>query len=244
MPHILVRFMAIKKPSMVKKSATVAIVWVTLALGAVIAIAIFGRMMVGAELLANGQQSMVFVRLARDLFPAAISGVLLSAIIAASMSTADSQLLVASSSFTSDIYKPLLRKNASDKETLWVGRAVVLVVAVVAYFIASSKSEGAQAIMNLVENAWAGFGSAFGSVVILSVFWRRFTYKGALAGVIVGALVDVLWFIFLAGPTGIYELIPGFACSMIAAVVVTLLDKAPSAEITAIFDAATSEIEE
>jgi len=244
MPHILVRFMAIKKPSMVKKSATVAIIWVVLALGAVIAIAIFGRVMIGEALLADGKQSMVFVQLARDLFPAAVSGVLLSAIIAASMSTADSQLLVASSSFTSDIYKPLLRKNASDKETLWVGRAVVLIVAIVAYFIASSKSEGAQAIMNLVENAWAGFGSAFGSVVILSVFWRRFTYKGALAGVIVGALVDVLWFVFLAGPTGIYELIPGFACSMIAAVVVTLLDKAPSEEITAIFDEATKEIED
>ncbi len=244
MPHILVRFMAIKKPSMVKKSATVAIIWVVLALGAVIAIAIFGRVMIGEALLADGKQSMVFVQLARDLFPAAVSGVLLSAIIAASMSTADSQLLVASSSFTSDIYKPLLRKNASDKETLWVGRAVVLIVAIVAYFIASSKSEGAQAIMNLVENAWAGFGSAFGSVVILSVFWRRFTYKGALAGVIVGALVDVLWFVFLAGPTGIYELIPGFACSMIAAVVVTLLDKAPSEEITAIFDEATSPCEE
>ena len=155
------------------------------------------------------------------------------------MSTADSQLLVASSSFTSDIYKPLIRKKASDKETLWIGRGVVLVVAVVAYFIASSKGDGAQAIMSLVENAWAGFGSAFGPVVILSLFWRRFTYKGALAGVISGALVDVLWLIFLSGSTGVYELIPGFAASMIVSVVVTLLDKEPSSEVTAIFDAAT-----
>lgn len=238
MPHILVRFMSIKKPSMVKKSATVAIVWVVLALVAVIFIAVFGRMLIGAELLANGQQKMVFVELARDLFPAAVSGILLAAIIAASMSTADSQLLVASSSFTADIYKPILRKNASDKETLWVGRIVVLLVSVVAYFIASSKGEGAQAIMNLVENAWAGFGSAFGSVVILSVFWKRFTYKGALAGVISGALVDVLWLIFLSGSTGIYEIIPGFIVSMVVAVVVTLLDKEPSKEITDVYDAA------
>jgi sodium/proline symporter len=157
------------------------------------------------------------------------------------MSTADSQLLVASSSFTSDIYKPIMRKKASDKETLWVGRAIVLAVAVIAYFIASSKAEGAQAIMNLVENAWAGFGSAFGPVVILSLFWRRFTYKGALAGVIAGALTDVLWFIFLSGSTGIYELIPGFAVGMIAAVVATLIDKKPSEEVTAIFDKATAE---
>lgn len=240
MPHILVRFMAIKKPSMVKKSATVAITWVVLALVAVIFIAVFGRILIGEKLLADGQQSMVFVQLSRDLFPPAITGILLAAIIAASMSTADSQLLVASSSFTSDIYKPLIRKKASDKETLWIGRVVVLIIAVVAFFIASSKSEGAQAIMNLVENAWAGFGSAFGSVIILSVFWRRFTYKGALAGVIAGALTDVLWLIFLSGPTGIYELIPGFAVSMIAAIVVTLLDKAPGVEVTNIFDEATA----
>ncbi len=244
MPHILVRFMSIKKPSMVKKSAIVAIAWVVLSLAAVIVIAYFGRMLVGEELITTGAQSMVFIELSRMLFPSFIAGILLSAIIAASMSTADSQLLVASSSFTSDIYKPLIRKNASDKETLWVGRVVVLIVAVVAYFIASSKGDGAQAIMNLVENAWAGFGSAFGPVVILSLFWRRFTYKGALAGVISGALVDVLWLAFLSGPTGIYELIPGFIISMIVSIVVTLTDKAPSEEITAVFDAATSEIED
>ena len=242
MPHILVRFMAIKKPSMVKKSATVAITWVVLSLAAVVVIAYFGRILMGEELLASGSQQMVFIELARDLFPEFVAGILLSAIIAASMSTADSQLLVASSSFTSDIYKPIIRKKASDKETLWVGRGVVLIVAVVAYFIASSKGDGAQAIMDLVENAWAGFGSAFGSVVILSLFWRRFTYKGAIAGVVVGAVVDILWLIFLTAPTGIYELIPGFAASMIAAVVVTLLDKQPSAEVTAIYDEATKPI--
>ena len=240
MPHILVRFMSIEKPSMVKKSATVAIVWVVLALAAVIVMAVMGRVLVGEELLKNGAQSMVFIELARDLFPAFIAGVLLSAIIAASMSTADSQLLVASSSFTSDIYKPIVRKKASDKETLWVGRVVVLIVAVIAYFIASSEGDGAQAIMNLVSNAWAGFGSAFGPVVILSLFWRRFTYKGALAGVIAGAVTDVIWLAFLYESTGVYELIPGFAVGLIASVVVTLIDKAPSAEVLAIYDEATS----
>ena len=244
MPHILVRFMAIKKPSMVKKSATVAIVWVVLALVSVIFIALFGRILIGDQLLPNGKQSMVFVELSRLLFPAAITGILLSAIIAASMSTADSQLLVASSSFTSDIYKPLIRKDASEKEVLWVGRGVVLIIAVIAFFIASSEGKGAQAIMNLVENAWAGFGSSFGAVIILSLFWRRFTYKGALAGVIAGAVTDILWLIFLSGPTGLYEIIPGFAISFIAAVVATLLDKEPSKEITDIFDAATAPIED
>lgn len=242
MPHILVRFMGIEKPSMVKKSSTVAIIWVVLSLGATMAMAYFGRMIVGEQLIRNGKQSLVFIELARTLFPGVIAGILLAAIIAASMSTADSQLLVASSSFTSDIYKPLVqkKKNVSEKEVLWVGRIVVLIIAVVAFLIASSKSEGAQAIMDLVSNAWAGFGSAFGPVVLLSLFWKRLTYKGAVAGVIVGALVDVIWFVYLASSTGIYEIIPGFICGFIATVVVTLIDKEPSEEVLAIYEAATS----
>ena len=163
----------------------------------------------------------------------------MAAILAASMSTADSQLLVASSSFTSDIYKPIIRKDASEKEVLWMGRMVVLIVAVIAYFIASSKAEGAQAIMNLVENAWAGFGSAFGPTIILSLFWRRFTYKGAVAGVTAGAACDVFWLAFMSG-TGIYEIIPGFIAGFVAAVAATLLDKAPDKEVEEIFDRATA----
>ncbi len=244
MPHILVRFMSIKKPSMAKKSAIVACTWVVLSLGAVILIATLGRMTaVGTGLLAGDNQKMIFIALARDVFPAFLAGILLSAIIAASMSTADSQLLVASSSFTSDVYKPLIRKNASEKEILWVGRGVVILISVVAYFIASSKAEGAQAIMELVENAWAGFGSAFGAVVVLSLFWRRFTYKGAVAGVIAGGLTDVLWLVFEKTGvfnTDLYEMVPGVILSIIAAVTVTLLDKAPAKEVTDIYDAATA----
>ena len=240
MPHILVRFMSIEKPSMIKKSATVAIIWVVLSLGATCLIAYFGRMLLAEELLTAGAQKTVFIAFARKLFPTFIAGVLMAAILAASMSTADSQLLVASSSFTSDIYKPIIRKNASEKEVLWMGRLVVLIVAVIAYFIASSKAEGAQAIMNLVENAWAGFGSAFGPTIILSLFWRRFTYKGAVAGVTAGAIVDVFWLAFMSG-TGIYEIIPGFIAGFVAAVAVTLLDKTPDKEVEEIFDRATAE---
>lgn len=253
MPHILVRFMSIKKSSMIKTSATVAIIWVVLTLGAAIVIAIFGRALLGQELLtggtvtlfngktvelAAGSQEQIFIVLSRMLFPGFVAGLLMSAIIAAAMSTADSQLLVASSSFTSDIYKPVFRKNASDKEVMWVGRITVLIVAIIAYFIANSKGQGAQAIMNMVSNAWAGFGAAFGPVVILSLFWKRLTYKGAVAGVIAGAVVDIVWLLFLSS-TGIYELLPGFIAGFIATVVVSTIDKKPSDEILAIYSAAT-----
>ena len=246
MPHILVRFMAIEKPSMVKKSSIVAIVWVVISLAATILLAYFGRMFIMndgvpfAEYLLTdlANQELIFVVLTRKLFPAFIAGLLLAAIIAASMSTADSQLLVASSSFTSDIYKPIIRKKASEKEILWVGRLVVVIVAIVAYFIASSKGEGAAAIMSLVSNAWALFGSAFGPVILLSLFWKRFTYKGAIAGIVAGAVVDILWLVCLSGPTGIYEIIPGAAVALVAAVVVTLIDKKPEDAVVAVFNAA------
>ena len=240
MPHILVRFMSIEKPSMVKKSAVIAIVWVVLSIGAACLMAYQARMIVGEELLTVGAQKTVFIVMARRFFPPIISGFLLAAIMAASVSTADSQLLVASSSFTADLYQPIVRKDASAKEVLMVGRIAVIVIAIVAYVIASSKGAGAQAIMNLVENAWGLFGAAFGPVILLSLFWRRFNYAGACVGVIVGAAVDILWLICLSS-TGIYEIVPGFICSGIAAIIVTRLTPEPSSDVTDIYDAAIAE---
>ena len=258
MPHILVRFMSIKKSSMIKKASTVAIIWVVLTLGAAILISYFGRtyLLEGGEslvatLLPAGAQQKVFIKIVLDIFPAFIAGILLAAIVAASMSTADSQLLVASSSFTSDIYKPIIRKNkASDKETLWIGRVVVLIIAVIAFVIAYSglggKNEWAGNIMSMVENAWGLFGASFGPVVILSLFWKRFNYPGAVAGIVGGALVDLLWLVLFTDTvmapvvfdTGVYEILPGFVAGAIVAVVVTLLTKAPSQEVCAIYDKA------
>ena len=240
MPHIIVRFMSIEKPSMVKKSSIIAIVWVVLSLGAACLMAYQARMIVGEELLTQGAQKTVFIAMARKLFPPVISGFLLAAIMAASVSTADSQLLVASSSFTSDMYKPLIKKNAGEKEVLWVGRLAVAVIAVIAFMIASSKGSGAQAIMNLVENAWGVFGAAFGPTILLSLFWRRFNYAGACAGVIVGALVDGLWLAFLSS-TGIYEIIPGFIAGGLVAIITTLATREPDKKVTDIYDAATRE---
>jgi sodium/proline symporter len=149
-------------------------------------------------------------------------------------------ILVASSSFTSDIYKPVIRKNASEKEVLWVGRGVVIIIAIIAYFIAANGGKGAQAIMTMVDNAWGGFGASFGPVIILSLFWKRLTYKGAIAGVVAGAVTDIIWLLFLSF-TGIYEILPGFIVGLVAAIIVSLIDKKPSDEINALFERATSE---
>ena len=240
MPHILVRFMSIEKPSMVKKSSVIAIVWVVLSIGAACLMAYQARMIVGEELLTVGAQKTVFIVMARRVFPPIISGFLLAAIMAASVSTADSQLLVASSSFTADMYQPIVRPEASAKEVLMVGRIAVIIIAIIAYLIASSKGAGAQAIMNLVENAWGLFGAAFGPVILLSLFWRRFNYAGACTGVISGAAVDIIWLLCCSG-TGVYEIVPGFICGGIAAIIVTKISPEPSKEVTDIFDNAIAE---
>ena len=207
-----------------------------------LALGYLGRLMY-PELITNGSHESVFIEMVKELFPAFIAGILLSAILAAAMSTADSQLLVASSSFTSDIYKPVFRKNASDKEILWVGRIVVIVIAVIAFFI--SINPKATSIMDLVSNAWAGFGAAFGPVIILSLFWKRFTYKGAVAGILGGSITVVLWIAFLSKSTGIYELLPGFIVGLILCIVVSLIDKKPSEEVMKIFaDATNPEIDD
>jgi sodium/proline symporter len=177
----------------------------------------------------------VFIQMTRRIFPPVISGVLLSAILAASMSTADSQLLASASAFASDVYKPLIRKNkTSDKEMLWTGRVVVIAIAVVALLIAANP--GAGSIMALVSNAWGVFGAAFGPAILLSLFWKRFNFAGALAGIIVGAAADILWLIFYTASTGIYEILPGFVFGMLAAMVVSLITKEPSAEVEALYD--------
>ena len=134
----------------------------------------------------------------------------------------------------------MIRKKASDKEMLWVGRGVVMVIAVAAYFIASNGGKGAQAIMNMVENAWGGFGAAFGPVILFSLFWKRLTYKGAIAGVIGGAVTDVVWLLVLTEKTGIYELLPGFLVGAVCCIVVSLIDKAPDRAVADLFERATS----
>ena len=234
MPHIIVRFMSLRSDKDLKKSAKIGISWTVLILIFSVASGCVGHLLLG-EL---SDSSTVFIQMVRFMFPALISGILLSAILAAAMSTADSQLLASASAFASDVYKPVIRKGkASEKEMLWAGRVVVLIIAIIAVLIASNPNSGT--IMGLVENAWGVFGAAFGPAIMLSLFWKRFTFEGAVAGIVVGAVVDIAWLAFL-GSTGIYEIIPGFICGLIAAVIASKCSKAPSAEVEALFDKAVN----
>ena len=237
MPHIIVRFMSLRSDKDLKKSARIGITWNVLIVIFSVAAGCIGHLFLGEV----EDDSTVFIQMVRRLFPgglAIISGVLLSAILAASMSTADSQLLCASSAFASDVYKPVIRKGkASDKEMNWAGRIVVIIIAVIAVLLASDPNSGT--IMGLVENAWGIFGAAFGPAILLSLFWKRFNFAGAITGIITGAAVDILWLAFL-GSTGIYEIIPGFFAGLAAAIIVTLCTKAPGKDVEELFDKAVA----
>ena len=234
MPHIIIRFMSLESQKALKKSAKIGITWTTLIVIFSVIAGCTGHLLLGEI----ADSSTVFIQMVRKLFPALLSGILLSAILAAAMSTADSQLLAASSAFASDVYKPVIRKNkSSEKEMQWAGRFVVLAIAVIAVLIAANPNSGT--IMGLVENAWGVFGAAFGPTILLSLFWKRFNFAGAVAGIVVGAVVDIGWFAFLSS-TGIYEIIPGFFASAIAAVVISLATKAPGADVEALFDKAVA----
>lgn len=237
MPHIIIRFMSLKSQKDLKKSAKIGISWTVLIVIFAALIGIIGRLAFGFNEEIN-EGSLVFITMVRKIFPGVISGILLSAVLAASMSTADSQLLAAASSFSADVYQPVIRKNkASDKEMLWSGRIVVLVIAVCALLIASNPSSGS--IMSLVSNAWGVFGAAFGPAIMLSLFWKRFNFQGAVAGIVVGAVVDICWLVFLSD-LGIYEIIPGFIASMAVSVIVTLCTKKPAKNVEKLFDDAVA----
>lgn len=235
MPHIIVRFMSLRSQKEIRKSAKVAVSWTALIVIFAALIGIIGRMFLGYDAGIEGQ-SLVFIVMVRAIFPAVISGILLAAILAASMSTASAQMLSAASSLSADVYKPVVRKGkASDKEMLWVSRGAVVVISVIAVIIAANPDAGS--IMSLVSNAWGIFGAAFGPAIMLSLFWKRFNFAGAVAGIVVGSIVDISWLAFLSG-TGLYELLPGFVAGLIAALVATLATKPPAKEVEDLFDEA------
>ena len=186
----------------------------------------------------NNEPEQVFIELAKLLFNPWIAGILLSAILAAVMSTLSAQLLISSSSITEDFYKGFIRPKASEKELVWLGRAMVLVIAGIAIWIAQDENSK---VLKLVEFAWAGFGSAFGPVVLFSLFWKRMTSSAAMAGMVVGAVVVFAWKSVIPETSewfNVYEMIPGFILASLAIIVVSLLSAEPENEVKETFEKA------
>ena len=240
MPHILIRFMAIKNEKELKKSSVIAIVWVVISLTFAVVIGIVGRAFLFPKILgAEGAASTesVFIEMITKVFTEYlplpfIGGIFICGILAAIMSTADSQLLVCSSAVSTDIYKDILKPDADDKKVLQVGRITTLVVAVIAAFIAWDPNSS---IMGLVSDAWAGLGAAFGPLVVMSLFWKRTNLPGAVAGLVSGAATVLVWDYLplvggqtLSAATGLYSLLVGFIISLACIVIVSLATKAPS----------------
>ncbi len=222
MPHILVRFMALRSNKEIALSRRIAMVWVTIALIAAIAVGMIGKQYLFPTVLADGQADTIFLAVIMDLFPSFVAGIFLCGIMAAAMSTADSQLLVASSAFSRDVYKGFIRKNASEKETLLLSRLTVCVVAVIAFIIALNPNSS---IFGLVSFAWGGFGASFAPVILLALFWRGTTRNGAIAGLIAGGITCLVWFNLSGGIFDVYEILPGFIVGLAATILVSLLDK-------------------
>ena len=239
MPHVLLRFMAIKDAKKLKMSRRIASVWVVISLAVAILIGVVGMAMTKAgaiPVLTDANSENIIVHIAKLLsrygyVPAIVAGIILSGILAATMSTADSQLLAASSSVSTDIMG-VFKKNLSNKTTMIIARLTVIVISIIAVFIARNP-EGS--IFRVVSFAWAGFGAAFGPVVLLSLFWKRSNKWGAVAGMIAGGAMVFIWKYLIAGLGGvfaIYELLPAFIFACIVNIAVSLLTKAPSKEIT------------
>lgn len=226
-PHILARFMAADSHQTIHKARRISMTWMLLCLAGTVAVGFFGISYFeiyqeqAGPVLQNRER--IFIELGVLLFNPWITGVLLSAVLAAVMSTLSCQLLVCSSALTEDFYKAFIRTKASQRELVWVGRMMVLLVAIIAIMLATNPNNK---VLALVSNAWAGFGAAFGPVVLISVLWKRMTRNGALAGMLVGAITVLVWMEYRW--FSLYEIIPGFIFATIAIIVVSLLGKAPS----------------
>jgi len=219
-PHIIVRFMAVKEGG-IPAARNVGLSWMFVALIGALGVGLAGRAHVEMNGLVLEDPETIFILLANTLFHPFVTGFLLAALLAAIMSTISSQLLVSSSSLTEDFYRLFLRKNASETEMVNVGRVCVALVSVAAIVIASDPESG---VLSLVSNAWAGFGAAFGPLIILSLTWKRMTGMGAVAGLVVGAAVVIAWIATgLNETTGVYEIIPGFVAAWLAIWLVSLM---------------------
>jgi len=236
-PHILVRFMSIRDESEVAKAKTIGMSWMGISILGSLSVGFFGFAYVVANGIDLADSEKIFITLSQLLFNPWIAGFLLAAILAAIMSTVDSQLLVSSSVLTRDIYQALLRKDASNSELVWVGRATVIIIAFIAWYISTDKNSS---VLQLVSYAWAGFGAAFGPLVILSLYNANITALGAIASMVVGSLTVIVYKQLEGGVGGIfdlYELVPGFILAWIALLVFSKFGEGASKETKETFEA-------
>ena len=240
MPQVLLRFMAIRKEDELKRSRRIATVWVVISLAVAVFIGIIGRQLFPTELLTKSTAENIFITLATNSLPAILAGFVMAGILAATISSSDSYLLIAASAFSKNIFQGIFKKNATDKQVMIVSRITLLVLALIGIVIALDEKS---VIFQIVSFAWAGFGATFGPLMLFSLFWKRTNKAGAIAGMISGAGMVFLWKLViskLGGVFEIYELLPAFVFSSICIIVVSLLTKEPSKEIQEDFEAVRS----
>ena len=240
MPHILIHFMGMRTSRQVNKSRFIGITWVVLCLASAVMVGLLGRSYldaIGKEYQNLAAAEYLFIDLTLQLVPGLGAGVLLSAILAAAMSTADSQLLVAASAISNDLYKTVINPQTTEKQMMRVARGSVFAISVMAYLLALIPQFS---VMTLAAYAWSGFGASLGPVILLSLYWRRMTTRGAIAGIIAGGGCVLLWEIIPAlSATGIYSLLPGFGLGMVFCILVSLLDAPPPSQVEQLFEQAT-----
>ncbi|MDR0719564.1 MAG: sodium/proline symporter PutP [Treponema sp.] len=249
MPQVLLRFMAVNKTSNIRKSRNIAVIWCFLSMFAAIVIGLIGRAWLPGLLTSAGSSETIFIHLSTRFFPPLIAGIVVSGILAASMSSSDSYMLIASSAVSNDIVKGIIKKDADEALVMWIARIAMLAVMVFGVILALS---GNESIFRIVSYAWAGFGAAFGPLILFSLFWKRTTFPAAVAGMVSGGAMVIIWKQVIA-PMGkklveqgteigevltIYELLPAFIISCLVILVVSLATQKPSAEIEKQFEAA------
>jgi len=238
MPQVLLRFMAISKASELKKSRRIATVWCVISLFAALSIGLIGRSLYPTALLTRSGAENIFITMSTGLLPAFIAGIVMSGILAATMSSADSYLLIASSALSRDIYKGIFKKDANDRQVMIASRVTLLLVSLFGIIIALDENS---VIFKVVSFAWAGFGATFGPIMLFSLLWKRTTRAGAVAGMLTGSIMVFVWNMIiskLGGVFAIYELFPAFVLSCAAIVIVSLLTKKPDQAILDEFEAA------
>lgn len=236
MPQVLVRFMSIENSNQIKKSRIIGVTWVVISLACAVSIGLIGRAVMPVEFLTQSAAENVFIVLSQMLLPSFFCGLVVSGIFAAAMSSSSSYLLISGSAVAENIFRGLIKRDATDNQVLIVARLTLVAILLFGIVIALDENS---TIFNIVSYAWAGFGASFGPLMLFSLYWRRTNMPGALAGMVTGAIVVVVWHEFLkplGGIFGLYELLPAFILASLAIVVVSLLTKAPSEEITNEFD--------